>query len=373
MTERISADLPIGLCVFGIAYSAGFAGRGTPRANPRPLDATGFLELAAQLGLRAIELPFGYIHPKADEAALQAYCEQARDKGLRVISAGPAIEVEPFRDHLALCQRLGITTVRCTLSSVLCGDRSTIGGLEGWQRHLDQKIACLKEIAPIAEDAGVRIGVENHQDATSADLVYLCQSVDSPNVGVTLDTGNPLAVAEDPVLFAQTILPYLVHVHLKDYRMTPSPEGYRVFHCAIGAGVVDYPALFDLFRTKDDLVCNIEMAALGERHIRLLTDAYWIGHTPRYAHEILPVLRLRDLAEVDVEWRTPWELENDSIMATWEMERLAESVANMQQVAAGTFGRTYPNVVQSASEYKSVTTLSEWGMAAGGNGSSAKK
>ena len=335
MTDaRKSAQVPIGLCVYGIAYIAGFAGRGTPRANPRPLDAIGVLELAAQFGLNAVELPFGYIHPQEDEAILRAYCEQASEKGLRVISAGLPIEVEPFRRHLALCQRLGITTVRCVLSSVLCGDRRPIGGLEGWQRHLDEKIGILKELAPIAEDAGVRIGVENHQDATSADLVYLCQTVNSPNVGVTLDTGNPLAVAEDPVEFARTILPYLVHVHLKDYRMTASPEGYRIFHCAIGAGVVDYPALFDLFRTKDDLVCNIEMAALGERHIRLLTEEYWAGHTPRPVTAVLPVLRRRDNAEVDVEWRTPWEMEQDSIMAQWEMERLVESVANMQQVEA---------------------------------------
>ena len=335
MTDaRKSAQVPIGLCVYGIAYIAGFAGRGTPRANPRPLDAIGVLELAAQFGLNAVELPFGYIHPQEDEAILRAYCEQASEKGLRVISAGLPIEVEPFRRHLALCQRLGITTVRCVLSSVLCGDRRPIGGLEGWQRHLDEKIGILKELAPIAEDAGVRIGVENHQDATSADLVYLCQTVNSPNVGVTLDTGNPLAVAEDPVEFARTILPYLVHVHLKDYRMTASPEGYRIFHCAIGAGVVDYPALFDLFRTKDDLVCNIEMAALGERHIRLLTEEYWAGHTQRPVTAVLPVLRRRDNAEVDVEWRTPWEMEQDSIMAQWEMERLVESVANMQQVEA---------------------------------------
>lgn len=361
--RKSAADLPIGLCVYGIAYTAGFAGRGSPRANPHPLDAIGFLDLAAKLGLSAIEVPFGYMHSQEDESGLQAYVEEARERGLRVISAGLPIEVEPFRQHLAICKRLGIKTVRCVMSSVLCGDRRPVGGLEGWQRLLDEKIGILKELAHLAEDAGVRIGVENHQDATSADLVYLCQTVNSPNVGVTLDTGNPLAVAEDPVIFARTILPYLVHVHLKDYRMTPSPEGYRIFHCAIGAGVVDYPALFDLFRTKDDLVCNIEMAALGERHIRLLTDEYWAGHTQRPIADVLPVLRMRDQAEVDVEWRTAWELEQDSIMASWEMERLVESVANMQAVVAGEANYVRRNAAPGASEYKSVTTLSEWGIA----------
>lgn len=370
--RRSAADVPIGLCLYAIAYTAGFAGRGTPRANPRPLGSMGFLELAAKLKLSAVEIPFGYIDPQEDAAALAAYVHEAAERGLRVISAGLPIETEPFRRHIAMCQRLGITTVRCVLSSVLCGDRRPIGGLEGWQRHLDSKIAVLKELAPYAEDAGVRIGVENHQDATSADLVYLCQAVDSPNVGITLDTGNPLAVAEEPVTFARTILPYLVHVHLKDYRMTPSPEGYRIFHCAIGAGVVDYPALFDLFRTKDDLVCNIEMAALGERHIRLLTDEYWAGLGHRDVADVLPVLRMRDRAETDVEWRTAWELEQDSIMASWEMERLVESVANMNYVVAGENLEAFRKSVSASGEYRSVTTLSEWGIVTDGKQSAAK-
>lgn len=327
--------LPVGLCVYGIAYSAGFTGRGTPRANPRPLDAPGMLDLAAELGLSSVELPFGYIHPDEDAKVLRAFCAQARDLELRVTSAGLPIEVDPFIRHLELAHQAGIKTVRCVLSGVLCGDRRPLGGLEGWQRHLDEMIRRLNAIAPAAESLGIRIGVENHQDATSEDLLYLCESVNSPSVGITLDTGNPLAVAEEPVAFARAILPHLVHVHLKDYRMMVTPEGYRLFHCAIGAGVIDFPALFALFRTKPDVLCHLEMAALGERHIRLLTDEYWAGFTPRPIQQVAPVLRMREEAETDVEWRTPWESHQEQILAQWEMERLVESVANMQAVVLG--------------------------------------
>ncbi len=232
--------LPIGLCVYGISYSTGFVGQGSPRANPHPLDAPGFLSLAAKLGLSSVELPFGYIHTDEDEAALRNFCAEAHDFELRVTSAGLPIEVGPFIRHLNLAHIMGIKTVRCVLSGVLCGDRRPIGGLEGWQRHLDEMIRRFRAIAPTAESLGIRIGVENHQDATSQDLLYLCESVNSPSVGITLDTGNALAVAEDPVAFARAVLPHLVHVHLKDYRMMVTPEGYRLFHCAIGAGVVDF-------------------------------------------------------------------------------------------------------------------------------------
>ena len=47
---------------------------------------------------------------------------------------------------------------------------------------------------------------------------------------------------------------------------------------------------------------------------------------------MLPVLRRLPAAEVDVEWRTPWETGDEAILPQWEMERLIESVENMRSV-----------------------------------------
>jgi len=327
--------IPIGLCIYGIAYSTGFVGSGTPRANPQPLRPLEFLELAARLGLSSIETHLAYIAPETDRVALLTFRDQAQAMGLQLVTAGPKIDATTFRPHLELAAKLGVQTVRCVISGILCGDRRPLGGLEGWQRHLAATAQQLQQIAPLAEELGIRIGVENHQDATSADLIWLCETVGSPNVGIVLDTGNPLAVAEDPVEFAQRILPYLVHVHLKDYRMVRTESGYRLFHCPIGAGVVDFAALFRLFDTKPDVLRHIEMAALGERHIRILEDDYWAGLGTRSVTDLLPVLRLWQKAETDVEWRTPWETGDEATLPGWEMERLVDSVGRMQRVLAG--------------------------------------
>lgn len=111
--------------------------------------------------------------------------------------------------------------------------------------------------------------------------------------------------------------------------MVRSDAGYRLFHCPIGAGVVDFSALFQMCASKPELLFHIEMAALGERHIRILEDAYWEGYSPRQVKSVLPVLRrLRD-CETDVEWRTPWETGDEAILVGWEMQRLQESVENI--------------------------------------------
>jgi sugar phosphate isomerase/epimerase len=327
--------LPIGLCIFGIAYTAGFTGNWQQRTDDKPLAPDEFLALAARLGLSSVEVPPRYIDPNEDERALIAFRERAQELGLALVLPGPKIEPETFRKAIHHAQTLGATTIRCVISGVLCGDRRPLGGLAGWQRQLEQTATYLKAIMPWAEEAGMYVGVENHQDATSDDLLWLCDEVGSPHLGVTLDTGNPLAVGEDPVLFAEKILPRLVHVHLKDYRMAATDEGYRLFHCPIGSGVVDFPALFRLFQTRPQVRCHLEMAALGERHIRILDAEYWANlHPGRTMADMLPVLRRWRTAEVDVEWRTPWETGDEAILPKWEMTRLEESVANMRRVLA---------------------------------------
>lgn len=326
--------LPIGLCIFGIAYSAGYTGNWARRTDGKPIGPYDFIDLAVRLGLRSIEAPPEYFAPGAPPDGLVAFRERAQAHGLAIVVDGPRIDPEAFRPCLEQAALLGAKVVRCVLSGILCGDRRPMGGLEGWQRHLDQMVQHLKLIAPLAADLGLKIGIENHQDATSADLIRVCEEVGSPYVGITLDTGNPFAVAEDPVIFAERILPYLVHVHLKDYRMTATPSGYRLFHCPIGAGVVDFAALFRLFRTKPAVATHIEMAALGERHIRILEEDYWAGLGERPVSEVLPVLRLMRTAETDVEWRTPWETGDEAILPTWEMQRLEESVTRMSAVLA---------------------------------------
>ena len=75
-----------------------------------------------------------------------------------------------------------------------------------------------------AADAGLQVAIENHQDFGSDELMAFAEEA-GPNVGIALDTGNPFAVAEDPVAFAKRVAPRLTHVHLKDYVSQFTLEG----------------------------------------------------------------------------------------------------------------------------------------------------
>jgi sugar phosphate isomerase/epimerase len=318
-------------------YSVGAAGRGTPLVNPRPLDAWQFMDLAARWKLCSMELPLSAVSPILDLAELRRFAQGAGEKSLKIVAAGPNM-VDQTQDMVKLlnaCGEIGVGTLRCTLSKLLCGDRSPLGGYQGWRSYVDGIIKILGDLEPVAAKAKVKIAMENHQDADSDDLLRICKALESPWVGVTLDAGNPLSVGEDPLEFARLLLPYLANVHLKDYRMINTPQGYRLVHCAIGDGVVDFYGLFKILADRPDLCRDIEMAAWNERHIKLLEAEYWRGYGERDVRRLVPVVRLwRERGEDAEDWRTPLELGDTSKAADWEMDRLKRSVENLDRLGA---------------------------------------
>ncbi|MBM3457058.1 MAG: sugar phosphate isomerase/epimerase [Armatimonadetes bacterium] len=324
--------LPAGLCVFGLTYACGMTWAGTPKANPEPWSGADVLRLVEQHGLSWAELPPRMLGA-SEPAELQALARQARERGIRFVVPGGRVEEEDLRRHLDIAAALDAPVVRCTLSGILCGDRRGFPG--GWRAHLSHCEAILARIVPYAEELGIAVALENHQDADSLDLLSLCERFSSRCLGITLDCGNPLAVMEDPVAFAVRIAPYLRHAHLKDYRVYPAPSGYRLVRCALGAGVVDFPALFRLFDAQEwPITRNIEMGALHCRLIPMLEPSWWDEFPARSAQSTLPALHRvwNALRPAEEEWRTP--LERDAPgpeLLAYELAQFQESVAYLER------------------------------------------
>jgi hypothetical protein len=157
-------------------------------------------------------------------------------------------------------------------------------------------------------------------------------------VGINLDVGNVFAVCEDPQGYAERLMPYLKNVHLKDYTLHPTDEGYRMARCALGKGAVDFPALLALIdQHHPGITRTIELGALHARHVRLLADDYWQEYPSRPITDMLPLLRLywKNVRPPDEDWRTPGERDEpmDRLIA-YETREFEESVAYLKKIGA---------------------------------------
>ena len=322
--------LRVGLNPYGIAYSVGLFGADSPRANPHPLGLNGFLDLADSIGAVGVEIPV-FLLKNVSDADVDRVCARLHANGKYAI----LMHGIPWGDldgSLRVAERFGFPLVRLHLTALLCGDRAKFG--TEWTRIMGDARAQLKAFAHKAAGQGVEVTVENHQDLTSAELVDICGAC-GPNVGICLDTGNPLAVGEEPAQFTRAVAPFVRHVHLKDYRIHWSAEGYRLARCPIGEGAVPWLEIAKILEPFGPLPASIEPGALTERHIRLLNDNWWENYPERRARDFAACIKFARAAcePDDSDWRTPWDHDADATsVMKYEIDELANSIANLQEM-----------------------------------------
>jgi sugar phosphate isomerase/epimerase len=279
------------LTAYGMPHVMGYLATRDGKSHEKPLTPVALMDEAVKFGLAGVEFPL----KSMDVEYIESLRDALRSRGLSVVTDYMVLvdgDCEQVRDFLKASARLGAKVARAIISTILCGDRRTLAG--GWETRIEAVAARLREVLPLTQDLGLSLALENHQDATTDDFIRLYEmSGQSPAFGVTLDTGNPLSVGEEPVEAARRLVPLIRHVHLKDYTIHFAAEGYRLVRCAAGKGVIDFPAILDIVDGNGHtLTPGIEIAAQPTRTVPLLDPGWWTCYPRRDAHELAAALKV---------------------------------------------------------------------------------
>lgn len=130
----------------------------------------------------------------------------------------------------------------------------------------------LQEAALFAEQRGIMIGLEPHQQYSKspAGLDRIHNLVNSPAIGINFDTGNSYLSGVDPLLWLDRVLDRLVHLHAKDIsiqqsdmergKVTGTPVG-----CACGEGVIDWAGVIERCkRAPRGIVLSVECGTIEQ-------------------------------------------------------------------------------------------------------------
>lgn len=315
-----------GLTAYGTVYAMGIH----PEAGRRRITAKELLQTAESYGLQGSEIPLDVLkNSDADEAA-----EYARSRGLFINVAAGGYDPASLKEAMKLANRVGALTVRTVVGGAkFGGDRRHMSG--SWQPFLQTILHSFREVMASADPAGANLAVENHQDLASEELLWLCESIGSEKFGITLDTGNPLATAEEPIDFFRRVAPFVKNVHLKEYAIYWSEEGYRLVRKPLGQGVIDFPELLRIFReVNPQVTMSVEHGALEARHVRVLQEDYWTEYPERTARQLTRLLRfVEDHARNKGDWRTPYEKgASPEEIAAYELKELDEGIAYLSSL-----------------------------------------
>jgi len=131
-----------------------------------------------------------------------------------------------------------------------CKHIATTDGLEQPEHLSDEEAMKMmqrsyEQILEVAEAYEININIEVHgYFTTNPDMMErMLNFVDSPYLGMNMDTGNTFISGQDPVGFLRRFVDHVNHVHVKDVSeslaaaMRGNETGIAISHCAIGDGV----------------------------------------------------------------------------------------------------------------------------------------
>lgn len=245
----------------------------------KPADAATFYRYARELGAEGVQAPLRGCDPGAIRELVERTGGYYEGELRLPKEEGdlPAFEAEAGRIREA-----GATVAR----AVLAGGRRyeifpTMEAFEAFRAQASRSLALAE---PVLAKRRLKLAVENHKDLTCEELVSLLESIGSEWVGVLVDTGNNIALLEEPQGVAEALAPFALSVHLKDMAVQPDAEGFLLSEVPLGTGMLDLRRLVATLRKANPgIVLNLEMATRDPLRVPCLTDSFFATFPGRKA------------------------------------------------------------------------------------------
>jgi sugar phosphate isomerase/epimerase len=238
------------------------------------LEPSQFLEHCHGLGAGGIQIPLGVL---ADDT-----CESLRAKAnahgmfIEGIVEPPFedADVQRFEAEIETAARVGARAVRTV---IIPGRRyERFSSREEFDHFAERGRRSLERAKPIVERHKVRLAVENHKDQRLGDRLALLEALDSPFVGACVDTGNSLALLEDPLAAVEALAPHAFAVHLKDQAVQEYEDGFLLADVALGDGFLDLKSMVDVLRhAQPDVTFCLETITRDPLRVPCLAESYW--------------------------------------------------------------------------------------------------
>lgn len=199
-----------------------------PHQDGPAIDMVGFLDYCTKHNFDAAELTSYFFSPDADERYFLELKRQAFLRGLTIsgtaigndftVGKGPKLDRQikdaiQWIDHAAV---LGAPHIR-----FFAGTKKQ---LDGHPQRLEEACEAVNHCAQHAAKKGVFLGVENHGKLSADQMLEIMRRVDSPWVGINLDTGN--FISNDPYADLERCAPYAVNVQVKVKMRSPDGTEY---------------------------------------------------------------------------------------------------------------------------------------------------
>jgi 3-oxoisoapionate decarboxylase len=223
--------MKLGIGTYTYMWSIGF-----PGASPKkPMSPACLLRKAIELGASVVQLGPNIGLDLLGESEIRALLDEASAANIEIEYGTRGLDASQLLPQILFASRLGSSLLR------------TVPEFEpGCGPPIREIAAQLRPLLPVLEERRVRLAIENG-NIPALELAALVSCLNSPWIGVTLDTANSLAIPEGTGQVVQALAKYTFSFHVKDFvvRRAWHRMGFVVEGAPAGKGQMDLPWILE--------------------------------------------------------------------------------------------------------------------------------
>lgn len=198
-----------------------------------PLTEVDLLSIAKRHGLKCIQLGDNLPLHKFDEDRKNSFKRQIEREGIRLELGARGLTPVHLASYIELAREFDSPLLRFVID-------------EGMYAPAIVEVAdIIKDFIPVLSREDIILGIENHDRFRAHELVGLMEHLDSPHVGICLDTVNSIGAGEGLEHVTKLLAPFTVNLHIKDFSVQRAIHsmGFTITGAPAGKGMMDIPAL----------------------------------------------------------------------------------------------------------------------------------
>ena len=224
----------VGLGSYALDWSIGVPGH----ELREPMDAAAVLDFARSEDISVVQiadnLPLHTLSPD-ERADLKAQADRA---GIAVEVGIRGIQPENLTRYIPIAGEFGSPILRSVIDA------------KDFHPPIPEIVGIIREAVPLCEKHGVIIALENHDRFKAREFVRIIRECGGSTVGrraggapvgICLDTVNSFGALEGPEVVIETLIDYVVSLHVKDFTIyRPSHNmGFVLEGTPAGEGMLD--------------------------------------------------------------------------------------------------------------------------------------
>ena len=239
------------------------------------MNEMGLIEKANEFGITLIQMGDNLpLHTFSNER-LHVFEKALKQSGITIELGAKGLSQQHLHQYILLCKRFNAKILRFIIDD------------SNYQPSIEEVISVIKNEADFLDKSNITLALENHDRLKANEYAAIIKLVSRPNVGICLDTVNSMGAGESIETIIETLLPYTVNLHIKDFGIArlPHKQGFIIDGRIAGAGLLNISLLLEKIKGWNIChTCIVEQWVAPEKDYveTILKEKFWAEQSIHY-------------------------------------------------------------------------------------------